>query len=367
MSQYTRSIVADTHSRFMKAVFHKDVHPVPVAGWDNAVPITRMYGVKALDYYEDIALKLNIQKKIINEFPSIKWIPGLHADFGVIVEASAFGCKVKWFDDETPFAYPIINSLNDVKNLKVPNPNVDGMMPKVIDDYRYMWKNLETWYIEECGYLEGFALTLGPLELAATLCGQENFYLGVYDDPKRLHKLLEITTETCIRWVQAQEKVNGALKFLVVVDHIPANLSVPLLEEFAVPYFKQVFSKFAYAPARLYHNEGDSNHYITLIPEFGANIFHCGAVDLLKAKRKIGNEVCLMGNLNPIKLLQAKSAESIKEKCLALLRVAAPGSGYVLSTGGAMAPYTSKNYLWAMIQASTDYDIELNKSYQTSY
>ena len=230
-------------------------------------------------------------------------------------------------------------------------------MPEALAQYRYMWEHIEPRYVDEYGYLQGFALCLGPLELAASLRGYGSIMLDFYDQPEKLHRLLEITTEAAIKWLHAQEKVNGQARFIIMVDHLPGNISVPMAQEFAFPYFKQVFDEFPSA-IRLYHNEGQSKHYLEFIPKFAGQIFHCGNVDLEKAKNIIGDQVCLMGNLNANEILLTGSPEEVKKVCIEKLRIAAPGGGYLLCTGGAMAPGTPKENLWAMVQASLEYETE---------
>jgi uroporphyrinogen decarboxylase len=345
------------YERFLATINHKETHPVPVVGWDNAVPITRMAGVLAKDYYRDAAIKMAVQKRVLDEFSEIRWVPGFHADYGVVVEASAFGCKVEWFTDDSPFAHPIMDSIEQVDRLKVPDPESDGLMPEALAQYRYMWAHLEPRYVEEYGYLDGLGVTLGPLELAAAIRGYENLLMDMHDAPQKLHKLLTITTESALRWLLAQQKINGPLKLLILIDHLPAIVSLRYFEEFAFPYFQCIFAEFPGA-VHLYHNEGRSDHYLTRIPDFGAHVFHCGKVDLARAKRTIGDRVCLMGNLDAPGLLLTATPERVRQACLELLRIAAPGGGYLLCTGGAMAPGTPKDNLRAMIQASLDYEAE---------
>ena len=352
--------MATVFERFLASIHHQETHPVPVVGWDNAVPITRLAGIPAKDYYRDAAVKLAIQKQVLDEFPSIRWVPGFHADYGVVIEASAFGCPVQWFDDDSPYAHSILTSLADIDKLTVPDPERDGLGPEALSQYRYFWDHVDRHYVDEYGYLDGFALSMGPLEIIASLRGHEGLFLDMYDDPVRLNRLLEIVTEYVLRWVRAQERINGKCKLLILVDHMPGNISVDCFEKYAFPYFKYIFDQFPDA-IHLYHNEGASMHYISRIPDFGAQVFHCGKVDLVKAKQTIGNRVCLMGNLDaPADLLFSKP-ERVTQLCLEMLRVAAPGGGYLLCTGGAMAPGTPRENLTAMVQAVSEYELERNR------
>lgn len=349
--------MATIFERFMDSVNHHETHPVPVVGWDNAVPITRLAGIKAERYYRDAEMKMAVQKMVLDEFAPIRWVPGFHADYGVVIEPSAFGCPIEWFEDDSPYAHPMLETLDQVDQLRVPNPDKDGLMPEALSQYRYMWDHIERQYIDEYGYLQGFTLCLGPLELAGSLRGYGPLMLDFYDHPEKLHKLLEITTEAAIVWLHAQERVNGKASFVVLIDHLPGNISLEIAREFAFPYFRKIFEEFPSA-IHLYHNEGRSDHYIEFIPKFGAHVFHCGNLDLGRTKSTIGDQVCIMGNLDANKILLPGTPEEVRKACLEKLRIAAPRGGYLLCTGGAMAPGTPKENLWAMIRASLDYEEE---------
>ena len=74
-------------------------------------------------------------------------LPGVYAYFGPIVEASAFGSKIVWPENGPPWAPPFMKDITEIDHLKIPNPKTDGLMPKVLEEYRYFWKHLDPYYI----------------------------------------------------------------------------------------------------------------------------------------------------------------------------------------------------------------------------
>ena len=100
----------------------------------------------------------------------------------------------------------------------------------------------------------------------------------------------------------------------------------------------------------------------------GATVFHFGVStklnkvtpqleDLKLAKKVIGNELCLMGNLDPVKELLPNNTPDILKLSLERLQWGAPGGGYLLSSGGGMAPGTSCQTIETMLQATRQYMI----------
>ncbi len=337
--------------RVLAAVRHQEKDGVPVVLWDNAPPVTRLYGVRERDYHHNPEIKLQTQLRAITDFPDAMWVPGIYADFGTVTAGSILGCEVIWFDDNSPHAAPALQSVRDIDHLRPKNIRTEGLTAVALDQLRYFWKHLDPKLIEDYGYLDGVAISIGPIEAAAQLRGYGDFLTDLYDHPKEIHQLLTIATETVIEWLRAQEEVNGRLKRLILPEHFPGNLSLTHFEEFCFPYLKQIFEAFAYAPIRIYHNEGRTNHMFHRIPDFGANVFHCGLVDLRRAKEVIGSQVCLMGNVSATTVLWTGTPDDVTKACQDCLSVAAPGGGYLLTCGGAFAPGTPKENLRAMVDA----------------
>jgi uroporphyrinogen decarboxylase len=337
--------------QLMAAVEHREQSSVPVVLWDNAPPVTRLYKVPESQYHHDAAVKLRTQLQAITEFPEAMWLPGIFADFGTVVEGAMLGCRVIWFEDDAPHAAPALDSIQAVRRLRPQNVRQEGLTATVLDQLRFFWRDLDPRLIEQYGYLDGVAFSMGPIEVAAQVRGYGEFLTDLYDHPGLVHELLRLTTESVIEWIRAQEEVNGRLKRLIMPEHFPSNLSPAHFEEFCFPYLKQVYDAFAYAPFRMYHNEGNTQHMFHRIPAFGANVFHCGLVDLRDAKTRIGAEVCLMGNVSATTVLYSGNADEVTRACRECLAIGAPGGGYLLSCGGAFAPGTPRENLRAMIAA----------------
>lgn len=337
--------------RLMAAVQHCEQESVPVVLWDNAPPITRLFHVSEKEYHHNPAVKLATQVRTVTEFPEAMWIPGVFADFGTVVEGASLGCRVIWFDNDAPHAAPAIDSVEAIRHLRPRDLRRDGLTATVLEQLRYFWKHLDKRLIDDYGYLDGVAFSMGPIEVAAQVRGYSDFLTDLYDHPTLAHALLDLTTDTVIDWIRLQEEVNGRLKRLIMPEHFPSNLSLDHFEEFCFPYLKRVYEAFSYAPFRMYHNEGRADHFFDRIPDFGANVFHCGLVDLRRAKEVIGTRVCLMGNVSATGVLYTGTPAEVRDACNDRLSFAAPGGGYLLSCGGAFAPGTPRENLRELIAA----------------
>jgi hypothetical protein len=80
--------------------------------------------------------------------------------------------------------------------------------------------------------------------------------------------------------------------------------------------------------------EGAYNTRLDIIKEVpkGKCIYHFEATDIFEAKKKLGDTVCIMGNM-PNSLLATGSVEQVKEYTKKLIDVCGDGGGYIMSAG----------------------------------
>lgn len=334
---------------FFQTARHQQVDQVPLVLWDNAVPITRLMKVKAIDYYRNAEIKFRVQLDLINRFSDIRWIPGIWPDYGVITEASAFGCPLKWYEDDTPHAHPVLNNIKEVDQLKPIDPKKSGLMPEALEQYKYFWQNTPEELIEEYGYLEGLAFTMGPMEISAMIRGYNEFPIDLIENPDYCHKLISCVTDGLIEWIYEQQKVNGKIKLLIMPEHYPTQISLEMFEEFVFPYLNKIYSEFADAII-IYHNEGRADHYFARLKDLPIDVFHCGKLDLTRAKEVSQNKVAFLGNLDANSILLRGTQEEVKKAALEKLE-SMKGHAYILSAAGSMAPGTPAENLLALKEA----------------
>jgi uroporphyrinogen decarboxylase len=345
---------------YLKVIRHEIPSRVPVAIY-NAAPFTTAFtGMDINAYYRNPDLKMAAQLKLLELLPGIVTIPPLWADYGPVLECSAFGSEILWQEHDPPFAKRAIHSYPEIEHLKPVNPEKDGLMPFALDHYRYMWDHIDKEYLDEWGCLDGVAVTVGPVETAGLLIDYQNFFLGFYDAPEQIKGLLDVVTESILRWICAQEKINGRLKQLILIDHMASQITSDQFEEFCFPYLKKIFREYAHA-TRLYHNEGNVQHLLPRIADLGADVFHFG-IDVGPTKKAIGDRVVLMGNIHPVHVLLNQGSSGIKEACWNCLDMGAPGGNFILSSGGGLAPHTPKENLEAMAEAARSWPVRGGRS-----
>jgi uroporphyrinogen-III decarboxylase len=103
--------------------------------------------------------------------------------------------------------------------------------------------------------------------------------------------------------------------------------------------------------------EGSYNTRLDLLNVFprGAVSWHFDRTDMAKAKRLLGADCSLEGNI-PSSLLVAGSAAEVRAECRRLIEICAPGGGYILSAG-ASPEFPRLENLKAMVETAREYGV----------
>jgi uroporphyrinogen decarboxylase len=307
---------------------------------------------KLKDYYNNVEIKLAAQLTPLELFDDTLILPGVWPDYGVALEASAFGCEVKFFENDPPQALPFMKDYSEINSLKIINPKKDGLMPRALEEYKFILKNIPSKFIKKIDYLDGCVVTAGPLEVSSMIMGHELFYLGFYNAPYLIKKLLDIVTEGICKWLNELKLVSGRIKIYSMIEHLPGQISREHFIEYGYPYIKQIFDE-SNANIKLYHNEDNINHINDYISKLGIDIFHFGDIGGLSIKElisKIGDSIVVMGNVSPLEVLLKGNKEDVRKASLQCIREGK--NRLLLSSGGGMAPDTPKENIGAMINAA---------------
>jgi uroporphyrinogen-III decarboxylase len=173
--------------------------------------------------------------------------------YGTGVLASGFGINiVKNYKADPAVDLSPVKKPEEIKKLKLPDPQRDGLMPQVLRTLRY--------FKENCDLPVGVTDCQGPLTTALSVVGYDNFSYWMYDYPKLIHELMDMVTEALIEWVKFQKEYSS---IPMESDSFPLGLRVPdgfggvwisdddsviigaeHYREFVVPYNSRVLKAF---------------------------------------------------------------------------------------------------------------------------
>jgi len=304
-------------------------------------------GISHLDYFTlpDQWMRANLY--IEERFPEVIFLPGFWVEYGMAIEPSAFGCKITWWGNNPPSINPTIHDISEISKLKVPNPTEDGLMPFALNLYRHIQKSLK-------GHENHIKMVAarGPLAIAAHLRGITELFLDLKLFPTETKKFLEITTQTVIRWLSAQIDNLSEVEGIMVLDDIVGFLSLNDYLEFAHPCLKEIFSSFE-GMVKVYHNDSKIAHLLESLAETGFHVLNFShKLDIGEVWEKVGNRICLMGNIPPLEVLTRGTPEEVKSVAAQCLLKTKGGRGLILSAGGGASPGMPAKNLEALGEVS---------------
>lgn len=302
-----------------------------------------------LEYYFDVDEKLRLQRKLQHLLPQALILPGIFPDLGVIVEVSAFGGQIIWFEQGAPFIGEAIHHPKQIDSLKLPKAGLSGLMPLALTQREIMRRKLKGQGLE----MEHWGMTMGPAEVSGLLLGYQHFYYGLYENPQRIKKLMEMVTELIVDWLHLQDSAFGGLEVMCVADHVCNQVRPDQLAEFILPYERAIFSEFPRA-VKIYHNEGRHvDEHIAMVLDFGADVWHFGSDkhDLAELYAKVGDRIVLFGGIDPHGVMRHGNPEQVRDETLKVLQVS-KNKRLLLSTGTGTTPETTLENQRAMVEAA---------------
>ena len=342
---------------FLHVIHGRKPERVPVALFGGSPFSLALSHVSSEDYYFHPDTKLKVFENMFATFPDILFLPGYWPDFGSVDIPSAFGSPIVWSAiGNSPHAEPAISSVKDIARFVVPDVYTSGYGREIFSQWQYFWRYGDKKWREEYGYLDGAGWSTGPMEAAAMIVGYENFLKYLKRYPREVHLLLEIVTEFVIRYLQAQEKINGKLRRIVMPDHVASVIGPSYFEEYWLPYTQRVFQEFAYAEIKLWHNEASCQHILRRIPEIGCNVWQFGNDVTKEALPMLENKVVLMGNIDPVAVADY-SPERTYQVSKQILQELAPSGIFVLSTAGGVSPSVPVENIRQLLNATMHYSI----------
>ena len=239
-----------TRAEFLTKIWNLESMSRPALIVDESIPlnlaVTPQLGLpydqevcqNALQYYHSLTIHDDI-------------IPAIDPYRGSYITATAFGARERVFEDGHRYLEsPIIFTASDVDKIKKP-PALSALLGEQID----MIKRCVDLTHGECWIRAGDIQN--PLGVAAMLWDTRTFYPALIEEPKRMHKLLEIITEVTLEYINQMKAVCQKLvplcwpkvwvppdKGVFLADDTMTLVSPTLYEEYGLTYNNQIGREF---------------------------------------------------------------------------------------------------------------------------
>jgi hypothetical protein len=195
--------------------------------------------------------------------------------------------------------------------------------------------------------------------LGDTLRGTQGIMMDMFQRPAKLHEAMERITPIAINTTISSIPL-GQPPLIMMPLHKGADsfMSVKQYETFYWPTFKKVVMAFVNEGLTpVLFAEGGYNKRLDIIGDFpkGTVAWYFDQTDIFKAKEKIGDKCCIIGNV-PSSLLMTGKPKEVKEHCRKLIEGCAAGGGYILAAGANIDSGDPEN-VRAMMAAAKEYGV----------
>ena len=337
---------------FKKAARGERLDNIPMAMIIDSPWIPGYVGVNHMDFFLDPEVWFQSHLKIHQEFPDVIFVPGFWMEYGMAAEPSALGSKIKFWQDNTPSEYHMLFNAEDVDKLHEYEVEADAFMAMTLHRIR-----MQKQRVFDAGYIMPFATTRGPMCTAGFVRGTSEFMIDIVDKPEYAHKLLDLSTRLIIDWLKAQQKAIGdCVEGIFVLDDIVGFVNEDHYQEFCHPYLKRICDAFPKDWVKLYHNDADVEACMDHLPDVGFNVLNWGKqTDIEDVKFRIGDDMTLMGNVNPLEVGVRGTPEEVRAATMDVLNKS-EGERIILSVGGGTSPGMPKENIQAMLTALNEYN-----------
>ena len=244
------------------------------------------------------------------------------------------------------------------------NPDVISALETIIDGAKKQlkWVRKFSEFAEELKAL-GFPsikeqTVFAPYDMIAdNLRGTRGAMTDLYRRPDKLKRAVEQITPFIISAAINGAKAKGNPRVFIPLHKGTDEFMSPAhFKKFYWPTLQQVIIELCEAGCTPYLLiEGAYNSRLDIIGEVpeGKCIYHFERTDIFEAKKKLGDTVCIMGNV-PNSLLVTATADDVKEYCRKLIDVCGDGGGFIMSSAALIDEAREEN-VRAMFDFTREY------------
>lgn len=180
-------------------------------------------------------------------------------------------------------------------------------------------------------------------------------------EPELVHELARITTDYVLEVVD--RGIDKGADFIAIDGDLAFNpgplMSPAHYDEFIGPYHKEI-CELAHNRGKkiIKHSDGNLEPLFPGLIEAGFDGIHPiqpQCMDIGAIKKKWGDRICVLGNIDCSFLLVFQGPEEVEQSVKETIDAAAPGGGYILSSSNSIHPGVKPENYIAMVKAAKKY------------
>lgn len=239
-------------------------------------------------------------------------------------ETAGLGGEIQFRENATPECVaPPLPDLEAAGDLEVPDPEASPRMRDRLEAIR-LYRRQAGDHFSILGWVEG------PAALAGDVHGLMDFLMDILEEPEASEVLLDLCTETSIRFALAQ--IEAGADTIGIGDAICSQMSGETYRELIWPRQQRLIAAIREAGAAVrIHICGQTRHLWPGLSELPIDIIDCDHMVDLTAAREAFPNVILAGNHDPVADILGGTPENIRARTRACQDAA--GSRFMVNAG----------------------------------
>jgi MtaA/CmuA family methyltransferase len=241
-------------------------------------------------------------------------------------EAADLGANIEWFADQPPAlveSQALLAHKATLRRMNTPDLGAGRMGDRVAGVALLRERAADELLVE--GWVEG------PCALAADLRGINTLMLDFFDDPPFVRGLFEFVVALEIEFARAQ--IAAGADIVGVGDAAASLVGPALYEEFVEPFEQKLLDGIRARGGRVrLHICGKTRRIFAGMARLKPEMIDLDwPAPMAEARREMGPEQVLAGNLDPVSLLRNATPERVEQEAAACHRAA--GERYIAAAG----------------------------------
>jgi uroporphyrinogen decarboxylase len=269
----------------------------------------------------------------------------------ILLPLEPMGIGLEFAKDEGPVFRQPIREMKQIEELRIIEPEED--LPFLMKAIRIVRKEL-------VGKIPLIGFSGAPFTLASYIIEgghSKNYTLTkgmMYQDPIAWDRLMVKLSEVLIRYLNAQ--IRAGAQALQLFDSWVGCLSPTDYEKYVLPYSRKVIEGVD-GDVPLIHFATTSSTLLERMKQAGGDVIGVDwRVDLGEAWARIGYDVAIQGNLDPVILLS--SVDLIGKEVKRILERAGGRPGHIFNLGHGILPNTPVDHVKALVDLVHQYSSE---------
>ena len=200
---------------------------------------------------------------------------------------------------------------------------------------------------------------IADVEIGSTFCWAEHFLMGMLQAPGLIHRYLDARLRTTLMLLEATLEcgVDGVQGGYDWASARGPMFSPRHFDEFVFPRLKQITDLcHRHGVPYVKHTDGNINALLDGIIKAEVDglqgIEPRAGMDIAQLKRDYGDRLTLIGNVDCSTVLVDGPVEAVRAQTEQVIRVAAPGGGFMLSTSNSVHPGVRPEYYLVMLETA---------------